>query len=338
VVIGNTIIRLIDTPGICDTHSIEQDRKIIANILSTLRSLNELYGILILPKSNYTRWTVGPHFCMKELLSRLHRDAARNIAFGFTNTRQANYTPGDSFKPLQILLEEYRDPEIRLLQHTVYCFDSESFRFVAAYKSGVVMDNIEDSRRSWQQLAKETTRLLQHFRSLSPHLVKSTLSLNETRKSIMHLARPMVEIKQSIDAAIRQCERWMRELNDMNDKRDILRAGLYIQKIEHRVNILAEPRMVCADTPSVEYQDDGHGKRNNCLVCKHSWQEHLQVNHEILKEYVTVKDSSVEDQLKRHEMDLGLKRAAVDSMTKLVESISSSREISKMQPFNSVCS
>jgi predicted GTPase len=91
VTIGSSTIRLIDTPGIGDTRGIDFDRKNMADILSTLSSYDELHGVLILLKSNNARLTVTFSFCVKELLKHLHRSAAKNMVFGFTNTRISNY-------------------------------------------------------------------------------------------------------------------------------------------------------------------------------------------------------------------------------------------------------
>ncbi|KAK3352214.1 hypothetical protein B0T25DRAFT_580173 [Lasiosphaeria hispida] len=85
--IGNTRIRLIDTLGIGDTRGLEQDNKNMADILRVPRTYNHLHGILILLKPNAARLTMMFRFCVKQLLTHLHRNATNNIAFGFTNTR-----------------------------------------------------------------------------------------------------------------------------------------------------------------------------------------------------------------------------------------------------------
>jgi hypothetical protein len=94
VQIGNYSVRLFDTPGIGDTRGASQDTQNMADILSVLSNYEKLYGIVILLKPNNARLTLMFRFCIKELLTHLHRDAARNMVFGFTNTRGSNYTPG----------------------------------------------------------------------------------------------------------------------------------------------------------------------------------------------------------------------------------------------------
>ena len=78
--IGGRMIRLIDTPGIGDTRGVQYDKRNMADILSTLSRYDELHGILILLKSNSARLTIMFKFCVKELLTHLHRTAVANMA------------------------------------------------------------------------------------------------------------------------------------------------------------------------------------------------------------------------------------------------------------------
>lgn len=156
--------------------------KIWPNILSTLGGYEQLHGILILLKSNNARLTTYFTFCVKELLTHLHRGATQNVVFGFTNTRITNYLPGDTLDALKALLRKNRDIGISLSTKTAYCFDSESFRYLAALKNEVEMENKQDSVSSWLESSKEAWRMLDHFKNSTPHPVQSTMSLNCTRR------------------------------------------------------------------------------------------------------------------------------------------------------------
>lgn len=145
----------------------------MADILSVLSNYENIHGIVILLKPNNSRLTLMFRFCIKELLTHLHRDAARNMVFGFTNTRGSNYKPGDTFLPLTTELAKNTDVPIGLFEHTVYCFDSESFRYLAAYHQGVDLGDRADYSRSWEKSAKESQRLMTYFLGLKPHLVKA---------------------------------------------------------------------------------------------------------------------------------------------------------------------
>lgn len=226
--IGNTRVRLIDTPGIGDTRGIERDNQVMADILSVLRNYTDLHGILILLRPNAPRLTIMFRFCIMQLLAHLHRNAANNIVFGFTNTRMSNYMPGDTFTPLQRLLDECQEVKIGLFESNVYCFDSESFRYLAAHKQEIDMGMLEDNRRSWQYSVKECKRLVKHFGELKPHHIQNTLDLNETRRVILCLTKPMVDITQIMETNIAVNQDMIDQLHKKRLTRDQFRTKLYL--------------------------------------------------------------------------------------------------------------
>src|SRR6202000_884961 len=118
---------------------------------------------------------------------------------------------------------------ISLSSRTVYCFDSESFRFLAAQKNGVIMDNIQDFRSSWKQSRGEMKRLLEYFRSLAPHLASNTLSLNRTRELIMRLMGCMTDVKQRIVKIIQLTTDNLQVLTDIRLRGDQLRGRLFTE-------------------------------------------------------------------------------------------------------------
>ncbi|KAI0117447.1 hypothetical protein F4814DRAFT_448448 [Daldinia grandis] len=354
VTIGNRTIRLIDTPGIGDTRGIQYDKKNMADILSTLSSYDDLHGILILVKSNNSRLTVTFNFCMKELLTHLHRSAANNMAFGFTNTRISNYTPGDTFGPLSTLIQNHSDVGLSLTTHTTYCFDSESFRYLAAFKNGTMMENEEDFRRSWEHSRMESLRLVEYFKSKTPHKVQSTISLNGARQLIASLTKPMAEISALIKTNIAMSEDKIKEMTDTRITGEKLRERLRIEKMHLRSKQLDEPRTVCMDKNCIELRDNGGGVvvtvykthchdicylddvkidqvahpsligclafngSNYCGNCKHHWQSHLHVIFELEEYMATVTDTEVERQIQANSDDVILREAAIQGLNNLI--------------------
>ena len=355
VTLGDTVIRLIDTPGIGDTRGIDKDRENMLNILGMLSNFDKLHGILFLLKSNSSRLTLMFRFVMEELLTHLHRDATLNMVFGFTNTRISNYMPGDTYTPLDNLLKRHTRVDIGLSPRTVYCFDSESFRFLAAEKMGLTMENIQDFRLSWEKSERETKRLIEHFRSLIPHAVRSTLSLNQTRALILHLTKPMADIMQTIDKTIQLNIDNMDELKDKRLRGDQLRGRLHWERIELVHHSLEHPRTVCNDVECKEYRDDGNGTKQtiyksqchprcwltdvevgavscsalmrcaafdgkeNCTICGHHWENHLHVTHELEERMKTVQDEAIVEQLAKNASDITLKETAIQTVKKKIE-------------------
>jgi GTPase SAR1 family protein len=215
-------VRLIDTPGIGDSRGVDADRQNMADILAFLSGYVTVHGILILLKSNNARLTPTFRYWIQELFTHLHYKAAENMAFGFTHTRISNYTPGDTYGPLKALLDRHSDVELQLATPTTYGFDSESFRYLAALKSGVTMPNKVDFDRSWNESRGETIRLIERFQSIPPHEVKNTESLNSARRLISELTKPLVEILQLINANIQVVEDHMEALKDTRTKGDEL--------------------------------------------------------------------------------------------------------------------
>lgn len=356
VTIGSRTIRLIDTPGIGDTRGLEYDKKNMADIITTLSSYETLHGILILLKSNSARLTILFSFCIKELLTHLHRSAVENMVFGFTNTRISNYTPGDTFGPLDHLLKQHPDVGLTLQTPTTYCFDSESFRYIAAFKNGIQMENEEDFRRSWKHSRDEAWRLINHFSEMSPHRVESTISLYSTRQLIIELTKPMAEISQLTQTNIALCEDKVQELENNRLTGEELRKKLKLQKVQLNAKKLDRPRTVCNSASCKEYKDDGNREskrvvvykshchptcylenvgpdvigcpelinctafkgKTNCSRCHHHWSEHLHTLYELEESVGTVTDSNIEKQLRAHANDITLKQIAINELRQRV--------------------
>lgn len=199
--VGETLIRLIDTPGIGDTRGAAQDKKNMADILASLKTVDVLHGILILLKPNNARLTIMFTFCLKELLTHLHRDAAKNIVFGFTNARNTSFRPGETYTTLKQMLASDPTVNVQLGRNNAYCFDSESFRCLAAYNEGMNihdMGDIQDYRLSWDKSSQEACRMLEHLRPnvTGPHKVAETRDLHRTRELVRILTIPMADITQ----------------------------------------------------------------------------------------------------------------------------------------------
>ncbi|KAK8030195.1 hypothetical protein PG993_011486 [Apiospora rasikravindrae] len=273
--VGDRLIRLIDTPGIGDTRGEKFDRINMSKILSTLNQFSSLHGILILVKPNNARLNVIFKFCVQELLTYLHRDAVRNIVWGFTNTRQSNYMPGDSFKPLKNLLAKHQSLGLELTSKRVYCFDSESFRCLATKKKiDYTMPNMSDFRNSWDHSTKQTRSLLNHIESLEPHRVKSTLSINRAREVIAELTRPIADITDNITRTIRMNQEKIKDLDSAELQGKSLEDLLHFDRIEIEVKRLEKPRTVCKHASCVDIKDVAGVKRpiyksichNNCSL------------------------------------------------------------------------
>ena len=271
--VDDTVIRLIDTPGVGDTRGIDQDKKNFENILGTLSYLDELHGICILLKPNNSRLTVMFKFCIKELLTYLHRDASKNIMFCFTNSRGTFYRPGDTMPVLKDLLDSNKNVEIPISNHTVYCFDSEAYRFLAAVKNKdhpikFLDEERENFAKSWEKSIAETQRMLKHISELTPHTIKSTLSLNSARELVQKLTRPMAEISKNIQINIAINIKHSKEI--MMTKADIidLEKKKTFEREELEIVAISYPKTVCTNVKCKKiYGPDNFKQIDYVTVC-----------------------------------------------------------------------
>ncbi|KIW92218.1 uncharacterized protein Z519_07202 [Cladophialophora bantiana CBS 173.52] len=187
------------------------------------------------------------------------------MVFGFTNTRFTNYAPGDTIQPLERLLGEDTDAGLSLPANATYCFDLESFRHLAGSKKEICMTNKDDFERSWGHSRDETLRLIGHFKSILPHLRKSAMSPNGTRRSIQELTRPMADMSQMIRKNIAPCTDKKVELKDKRIATLALRANLrvisfIVQPWGARINAITAsitgPQLRTLDNMVMEYEQE----------------------------------------------------------------------------------
>ncbi|SPJ78523.1 uncharacterized protein FTOL_06912 [Fusarium torulosum] len=354
--VGKTRVRLIDTPGIGDTRGVDQDNSNMNDILSVLRTYDNLHGVLILLKPNAARLTVMFRFCIKQLLTHLHRNAANNIVFGFTNTRGSNYKPGDTFKPLNSLLAEYEDVKMGLFENNVYCFDSESFRYLAAKKKGIDIGHLEDNRRSWEYSVGECERLVKYCQSITPHQVRSTINLNETRNTIHRLTEPMTAIAEKIRASIDVNKDAIKELQDFELTRKELQQRLFVQR-ESLMSVKVErPQTVCTHDDCVEIRTDfegkteattvyktvchegcflisvdrnrkGHPELQRCFAmglygmckCNHSWMDHMHIYYKYVPTMTQHRDKAIDEDLSKNADKIQLREEAIRMKKEAIE-------------------
>lgn len=298
-------------------------------------------------------------FCLKELLTHLHRDAAKNIVFGFTNARNTSFRPGETYATLKGMLEspDNRSIGIQLNRKITYCFDSESFRCLAAHHDGIDIHDMGDIAGyilSWEKSSTETYRMLEYFRpsETAPHKVEEIWNLYRTRELVRVLTIPMANITQTINNNISLQEEQQRGLADALAKGEALESALYLDKIEFEMKKLDQPRTVCADQECVEYHDDskhykslchdpcylenvevdklacpqlmqcwafGCGSEQNCQKCGHPWQVHLHVLWEPVQVTVKWTDDAVQQRLLENKSGMEVMKEALKSRQILIK-------------------
>ena len=315
----NTLVNLIDTPGIGDTRGVEQDKKNFESILSHISNFKDLHAILILLKPNSARLTIMFEFCIKELLVYLHKDAARNIIFCYTNTRGTFYKPGDT---LPTLKEMVNKSNLELNTKNNFCFDNEAFRFLACLQNGITFTNQEKAAfsQSWEIATNTTYRLFDYVMTLTPHKIESTMSLNNARRIIGLMSRPMSEMTENIVKNIETLEDHKKKIKDLDDKAVDLEKNLRVNITTLEFKELGYPRTVCTNGKCIEtifdeqamvskknYKQQCHphcylkgievnnvgfeglrgcaamGGSEFCQKCGHSYKEHMHLTYDLVR-------------------------------------------------------
>uniref|UniRef100_A0A914ICK8 G domain-containing protein n=1 Tax=Globodera rostochiensis TaxID=31243 RepID=A0A914ICK8_GLORO len=197
-------VRLIDAPGILDSGGIKEDNLNLHKTLSFISTLYELHAICILLKPNSTRTGPAFKYCINGLLTYLHKNAAENIFFVFTNARGSNYKMGKTRELLQGILkpiEAAHKVSIPLHRDRIYCLDNESFEHLCLIKKANVWyspENMADFSKSWTQAEQELQRMLKNVAALKPHRISETVSLNQAHRTIVDLTYPLAIISQKI--------------------------------------------------------------------------------------------------------------------------------------------
>ncbi|XP_038059602.1 uncharacterized protein LOC119730679 [Patiria miniata] len=264
--VGGEIVRLIDTPGIGDSEGIQQDRKNFDSILSYLTYYQEIHAVCILLKPNNSRLTAMFRFCIQELLAHLHSSAKNNIVFCFTNARATFYQPGDTLPALNKELEN-KQVGIQATPSNYFCFDNEPFRFLACVKSGVEFSQgeINTYAESWNRSVEETKKLFEHISSLRPHNIRNTLSMNEARRIILAMSKPLAEVAKTIQQNVQEGNEAKTQIDLVDRDMDSLKANLKFSGFDLKRLELSYPRTVCADSKCVRYVPIGASSTQNTI-------------------------------------------------------------------------
>uniref|UniRef100_A0A915E558 G domain-containing protein n=1 Tax=Ditylenchus dipsaci TaxID=166011 RepID=A0A915E558_9BILA len=225
----------------------------------------EIHGIIIMLKPNNNKLNVIFKYCIGELLTHLHKNAAANIVFCFTNTSGNDFQPGDAIVPLKEYLKDIKQKQlvdIAINKDTVYCMDNEAFRYLWAVKSGVKFNEEAHEKfcKSWRKSAEAITRMLRYICELEPHRTGETISLNEARRIILTFAQPIAKITQTIQSNITQIHDKELEISSLDVSSKNFKSKLMIPRTSIVHEMLNHPRTVCIADKHTEVRKDISGR------------------------------------------------------------------------------
>ncbi len=188
-------LRLIDSPGIGDTRGIAQDDKNIEHTLTYVNNLSHLNAVCLLLKPNASQLNIFFRSCISQLFTYLTPIGYNNIIFCFTNARSTFFAPGDTGSLLRQMLKQEHQDGILFEKANTFCFDSESFRYLAARKCNVNFDDFQkqECTNSWTTSVTESVRLLQYILAREPYYLNEYQTPRKFALEISMLAQPLME-------------------------------------------------------------------------------------------------------------------------------------------------
>ncbi|CAF4806742.1 unnamed protein product [Rotaria socialis] len=195
-------LRIIDTPGFGDTRGIEQDHKNMQHILENINNLTHLNGICFLLKPNSARLDISFQSYLTQLFSLFGTNALNNIIFCFTSARSTFYTPGDTAPLLKKMLTSLSIGNVPFSKKNVFCFDSESFRYLVARQNNIRFDSNEkqEYEMSWKTSVSESKRLIDYMhKDVTVYRIDNSLqSMKHAQFTILGMVRPILETMRNI--------------------------------------------------------------------------------------------------------------------------------------------
>ena len=268
VSVNEWTVRLIDTPGLADTRGFDKDCDNIELIMNEMINTECLHGILILLKPNEGRLSLMFRYTINEFLTRLSKRVVPRIAFGFTNTRGTLYKPGETLRCLKELLAS--SDCFQIDQQSLYCFDSECFRFLAAVRQGVDFDTGTKDRhdRSWDVSASESFRLIRHFQSMQSHDTSIEKNMMVSRINLRTAAGKLTHVNER-----EECQRHTLDFlkSDVKKKKQeiaSLETRLWIPKKGYEQRRRGTPSTVCTNQSCIQIiRDNGVSKTKHLREC-----------------------------------------------------------------------
>jgi hypothetical protein len=188
-------LRLIDTPDMDDARGVAQDQRNINHILTYINTLPHLNAVYLLLKPNASRLNIFFDSYVNQLLTYLTPIAYNNIVFCFTNARATFFASSNTGSLLRKMLKKEYYDDIPFQKQNTFCFDSKSFRYLAATRCNIEFDHREkvECKNSWNASVKESVRLLNFIQTREPYALQEYQSPRKAALDITMLARPLME-------------------------------------------------------------------------------------------------------------------------------------------------
>jgi hypothetical protein len=235
----------------------------------------------------------------------------------------------------------------------MYCFDNEAFRFLAALQDGINFSEADKQSfaESWKKSAEESQLLFEHLATRRPHKIEDTLSLNNARKIVLLLCKPLGDIGKLIQDNISIIRDEQNKVVNSSKSISDLEKNKYTKQINLIPEQLGHPRTVCTDAKCTRIYSVGNvnmtdhtshchkhcylsgvqtevinnpalaeccamKEDGNCIECSCHWSKHMHITYENRIEFIKVIDENIEKQIKEKKSYQEVKQTVIDGKKK----------------------
>jgi hypothetical protein len=220
-------LRILDTPGLCDTRGLEQDKEHKRSIAETIRNqVQTLDAVIIMANGTVERVGPGVEYALHTLASMFPRSISDNIGFMFTNVPDAL---SFNFQP-DTLPKEIRHAEVWTIQNPV----AQHSKYEEAKTHGHTPVNLEKMAKLLQNSYITTMETLNDFFSwLDKCKSQPTNAIVDLYDMTTNIEAAITNVLAQIDQRERQRMDLKRLQNDLDRNKQV--SSLDSILVEHHL-------------------------------------------------------------------------------------------------------
>ncbi|PKC09328.1 hypothetical protein RhiirA5_415794 [Rhizophagus irregularis] len=150
---------------------------------------------------------------------------------------------------------------------------------------------------SWKKSVDESMRLIKYLVKPQPHVVEDTISLNNSRNTVILISKPLAEMEHLIQQNIILIKEKQEEIKNSDETIEELDKKLYVSQIDLKPVKLRYPRTVRTDTKCIQIIRTKNIKKINyvrvcCSHCYLKFSRHNVIYNKILMLCSAIKKSN----------------------------------------------
>lgn len=140
-------------------------------------------------------------------------------------------------------------------------------------------------RQSWTRSQTAIKAMIQRIKQLNPHQLQDTVTINNTRRIILALVKPLADITNNIQLNKKLLQDHQEELKRHKGTYDELKAKLIITQVDVQTKQLEYPRTVCTAPGCVDTARIKNTEMNQTIYKSHC-HPHCHCNQNVQKDQV----------------------------------------------------